>query len=159
MCIRDRRGYRRDTGIFLLLGLGAVCILIFVLFLWPTVAHIIGSLGDRFPQLIDLARNDLIPWVERTFNVQAPSNLDAVMAEYGETLQAQLPQQMTAWAPAAASCRMSSAVRPAMQQYTPLSPVGMEPSQHRMYSPWYSSMTRWRASSAAVPAAAIRVSV
>lgn len=88
----EERGYRRDTGILLLLGIGGVFIAIFVLFLWPTVAHIIGSMGEQFPKLIDLARNDLIPWVEATFNVTVPANFSSVMTDYGETLRAQLPQ-------------------------------------------------------------------
>lgn len=88
----EERGYRRTTGIVLLLGLGAVLIAVFVLFLWPTVAHIVGSVGERFPKLIDLARNDLIPWVETTFNIAVPANFSVVMEQYGETVRSQLPQ-------------------------------------------------------------------
>ncbi len=97
----EARGYRRDVGILLLLALGGVCIAILVLFLWPTVAHIVDSIGTRFPHLIDAVRNDLVPWVETTFNVTVPANFDAVMSQYGETLRAQLPglvRSATQWA-------------------------------------------------------------
>src|ERR1022692_746909 len=47
----------------------------------------------------------------------------------------QVPTQMMAAAPSAASVRMSTAVRPAAQSYTPPSAVGTEPSTTTMYLP------------------------
>ena len=61
-------------------------------------------------------------------------------------------------APAAASFRMSSAVRPPIMQKTPFSLVGTEPSTSRMYFPAEAFMTSALHFSAWWPAAAWRVS-
>jgi predicted PurR-regulated permease PerM len=87
----EARGWQRTTGILLFLVVGAVGVLVFLLFLYPTIAHLIGSVGERFPALIDLVRNDLLPWIERVSGQTLPASMSAVMDQYGESLRGQLP--------------------------------------------------------------------
>lgn len=87
----ENRGYGRTTAIVLLLillGLGAA---VFVLFLYPTIAHLIASVVERLPKLIDLVRLDALPWLERTFGFAAPQSISDVIHDYGNTVRAQLP--------------------------------------------------------------------
>ncbi len=69
-------------------------------------------------------------------------------AAWMQPLEAQLPQAMIALAPSAPSCTMSRAVRPPMQQYTPSSAVGTEPSTTIRYSPRCAVSVSCRAASA-----------
>ena len=96
----EHRGMARSSGILLFLVLGAIGLLVFVLFLYPTIAHLLVAVGEKFPPLLDLLRTDAIPWIEATFSIQVPANLSVAMTEYGETLQAQVPRvakSVSAW--------------------------------------------------------------
>ena len=87
----EARGYQRTTAIMVLLctiGLGATGL---VLFLYPTIAQLLGSIVERLPGLVDLARDRGIPWFEETFGVVLPHTVSAMFDQYGEAVRGQLP--------------------------------------------------------------------
>jgi len=86
----EGRGWSRTTAIGVFLGIGAVGASLFLLFLYPTVAHQIGALLDGLPALIESVQSDLIPWLVAN-GVAIPESTQAAFAEYGETIQAQVP--------------------------------------------------------------------
>ena len=54
-----------------------------MLFLYPTVAHLVRSVAEKLPRLVDTLRNDLLPWIERTCGQHLPESFGAVMSQYG----------------------------------------------------------------------------
>lgn len=87
----EERGLERTISILCFLGTGAICVLLFGLFLYPTIAHQIVVISERLPRLLLLLQTDALPWVQRTIGVELPPTLSEAMREYGATLQAQLP--------------------------------------------------------------------
>jgi predicted PurR-regulated permease PerM len=87
----EERGFSRTTGIGLFIALGGVGVTIFLLFLYPTIRHLVVTVSEGVPQLLDLLLNDAIPWVELQTGYEAPADLSALIAEYGDTVRAQLP--------------------------------------------------------------------
>lgn len=59
----EARGFSRTTGIALFLCIGAAGVSTFILFLYPTVAHLIERVGEGIPKIADLVQKDGIPWV------------------------------------------------------------------------------------------------
>ncbi len=89
--ILEARGVSRTRAILAFLGLGAGATAAFLLFLYPTIAHLLGALADGLPQLIELLQDRVLPWVEKNLKVTIPDSVSAAIAEYGATLKAQLP--------------------------------------------------------------------
>jgi len=87
----EERGFTRTTGILLFLGMGAFGVTVFLLFLYPTIQHLIRTVVDGVPALIDILETQAIPWMEANTGYQAPASLSGLVAEYRDTLQAQLP--------------------------------------------------------------------
>ncbi len=87
----EARGFSRTTGIALFIGIGAGLVTLFLLFLFPTIQHLIETVVEGVPQLIDILETQGIPWVERTTGTSLPASWSALFVEYRETLQAQLP--------------------------------------------------------------------
>lgn len=87
----EARGYSRTTGIALFLALGAAAVTGFLLFLSPTIAHLISQVGDVFPQLADRVQNDLLPRLRELAGDRVPDDLDALIAQYGDTARQALP--------------------------------------------------------------------
>lgn len=93
----EARGFSRTVGILLFLVLGGCCIALFVLFLYPTVAHLILRATNSVPVLIDLLQHRTLPWIERDVLPWAggfglETDLDSVVGEFVEVLRGQLPQ-------------------------------------------------------------------
>jgi len=87
----EERGFSRTAGILIFLAVGAVGVSTFLLFLYPTIYHLIRTVVDGVPALFDILQNKAIPWVEANVGYEAPASLSALVEEYGDTLQAQLP--------------------------------------------------------------------
>jgi predicted PurR-regulated permease PerM len=87
----EARGYSRTSGILLFLSVGAAGVTGFLLFLYPTIAHLIDKVGEVFPRLADLLQHDLLPRVRALAGDRFPADLDALLAEYGDTARQALP--------------------------------------------------------------------
>ena len=87
----EERGFSRTAGILLFLAIGALGVSVFLLFLYPTIHHLIRTVVEGVPTLMDILERQAIPWVEANTGYEAPATLSALVSEYRETLQAQLP--------------------------------------------------------------------
>jgi len=87
----EDHGVSRTVAILLFLGLGFWGVVGFLLILYPTIAHEIASVGEKWPRFTDAIQNDAIPWIEANTGIEVPENFAAIMAEYGETVKAQVP--------------------------------------------------------------------
>jgi predicted PurR-regulated permease PerM len=88
----EEKGFDRTTGIGIFLAMGAVAVGLFVVFLFPTIQHLITTVVDGMPRLIDILENDAIPWIERTTGAVMPASLSSLVEEYRGSFSAQLPQ-------------------------------------------------------------------
>ncbi|MEQ1569935.1 MAG: AI-2E family transporter, partial [Myxococcota bacterium] len=94
--------FSRTSGILACLGIGGASTALFVLFLWPTVAHLIAQIGDGLPKVLDLIQNQAIPWVDETAlpwlawntGLPVPSGLDQLTDEAVSAIETQLPSLM-----------------------------------------------------------------
>ncbi len=96
----EDHGVRRTVAIGLFLGLGFWGFVAFILILYPTIAHEISSISERFPRLMLAIQTEGIPWIEATFDYKVPADFSALVAEYGETAQGHLPgvaKGVTTW--------------------------------------------------------------
>ncbi|MFT4626532.1 MAG: putative PurR-regulated permease PerM [Myxococcota bacterium] len=87
----EARGLSRTNAIFGFLAIGAALAAGFILFLYPTVSHLLGGVLDGVPQLVDVVQTQVLPWAEADLGLQVPDSVSAAIAEYGATLKAQLP--------------------------------------------------------------------
>ena len=87
----EARGFDRTTGIFIFLGLGAVLLTVFILFLLPTVRHLITTVVDGVPALLEVLETEAIPWLEANTGYEVPASWSALVSEYQGGLSAQLP--------------------------------------------------------------------
>ncbi len=98
----EARGFSRTTGIGLFLVVGGAFTAVFLLFLYPTIAHLISRMTTGIPALVVLLETETIPWLEQRMGMQLPDSASGLISEYGATLQAQLPTVANAAAKAAA---------------------------------------------------------
>jgi predicted PurR-regulated permease PerM len=87
----EARGYSRTTGIALFLGFGALSVTGFLLFLYPTIAHLLSQVGEVFPSLLDRVQQDLLPQLRALAGDRIPADLDALVTQYGDTARQALP--------------------------------------------------------------------
>lgn len=87
----EARGWSRTRAIFLLLAMGFGVMALFLVFLVPSLIHKIGGLVESLPQLANTMQTDLLPWIQEQTGYTVPETASAAIAEYGATLQAQLP--------------------------------------------------------------------
>lgn len=95
----EARGFSRTAGIALFLWVGGGFLALFLLFLYPVVAHLIARITDGVPRLVDLVQTQALPWFERVIvpwlgrllGMEMPS-LKGVFDEFTTTLRGQLPQ-------------------------------------------------------------------
>jgi predicted PurR-regulated permease PerM len=95
----EERGFSRTVGIALCMVVGGIAIALFLLFLSPTVAHLIGQVGDGVPKVLDLLQHQAIPWVETTAipwvewntGLDLPSGVSEAGRELAGALEAQVP--------------------------------------------------------------------
>jgi predicted PurR-regulated permease PerM len=87
----EERGWSRTRAIFLLLAMGFGVMGLFLVFLVPSLIQKIGGLFEALPTAFDALQTDLLPWIQETTGYQVPETASAAIAEYGATLQAQLP--------------------------------------------------------------------
>lgn len=87
----EARGFSRTTGIASFLAIGGAGIALVVLFVYPTVAHILNRIVDGIPKLVDLFETQALPFVREQLGVEVPDNLRAILQEYGDTLKNALP--------------------------------------------------------------------
>lgn len=87
----EARGFSRTTGIALFLAFGAVGIALVVLFLYPTVAHILTRIVDGVPKLVDLLETQALPFLREELGLQVPDNFRAILQQYGDTLKSAAP--------------------------------------------------------------------
>ncbi|MEQ1507260.1 MAG: AI-2E family transporter, partial [Myxococcota bacterium] len=94
----EARGHSRTTGIGLFLALGGGCVALFVVFLYPTVAHLIAQLTTAVPKLIDLVQHRGLPWVDDEllpwiggYGVPVPTHLEELFGGIGDSARTQLP--------------------------------------------------------------------
>ena len=92
----EERGWSRTAAIALLLGIGLSGGGLFVVFLYPTIAHQVEVLIEGFPSLVESIQNELIPWLESQ-GVAIPQSAEDAFAEYGELIRNQVPN-VTAYA-------------------------------------------------------------
>jgi predicted PurR-regulated permease PerM len=90
----EERGWSRTRAIMVLIGIGVGVGTLFVLFLYPTIAHAIQKMTLGGPKLFEMIQSKGIPWVEAQTGAQVPDTLSQAMADYGETVKAQLPGVM-----------------------------------------------------------------
>lgn len=87
----EERGFSRTTGIALFIALGGLGLTVFALFLYPTIRHLVLTVVDGVPHLIDLVQHDALPWIETQTGYATPASATQLVAEYGDTLRAQVP--------------------------------------------------------------------
>lgn len=87
----EERGWSRSATILGLLAVGAGGVALFLLFLYPTVAHQVRVVSEGVPSLIQRIDADLLPWLESSFNLEVPDSWSAALTTYGDTLRAQVP--------------------------------------------------------------------
>lgn len=87
----EARGYSRTTGIALFIGIGAVGVTLFLVFLYPTIQHLIETVVEGVPRLIDILETQAVPWLEDLTGSNVPASWAALFEEYRGSLQAQLP--------------------------------------------------------------------
>ncbi len=87
----EERGWSRSVTILGLLVAGGAAVGLFLLVLYPTVAHQTQNVIDGVPVLLARAQNELLPWLEATLGVDVPSDWDTWITEYGDWLRAQIP--------------------------------------------------------------------
>ena len=87
----EARGFNRTTGILAFIAVGALGVGLFLLFLYPTIQHLLQTVIDGVPQLLDIAETQAVPWLEATTGVELPASWSALFEQYRETLQAQIP--------------------------------------------------------------------
>ncbi|MCA9567832.1 MAG: AI-2E family transporter, partial [Myxococcales bacterium] len=83
--------WSRSNTILGLLAAGGVFVGLFLLFLYPTVAHQAKNVSDGVPVLLERTETELVPWIEATFPVDIPDDWTAILTTYGDTLRAQVP--------------------------------------------------------------------
>jgi predicted PurR-regulated permease PerM len=87
----ENRKVSRTIAILICMLTGVLALFVFVLFLYPTVRHIIESITSGVPKLLQFLEMRAIPWAEGTFGWQAPASVSDAFAEYGSALQGQIP--------------------------------------------------------------------
>jgi predicted PurR-regulated permease PerM len=87
----EARGFSRTTGIGLFIAIGAVGVALFLVFLYPTIQHLLETVVEGVPRLIDILETQALPWLERTTGSTVPASWSGLFTEYRDTLQAQLP--------------------------------------------------------------------
>jgi predicted PurR-regulated permease PerM len=87
----EARGYSRTGAIALFLVFGAGAVGAFLLFLYPTIAHLISQVGEVFPRLADLVQHDLVPRLRAIAPDRVPADLESLLAQYGDTARQALP--------------------------------------------------------------------
>jgi predicted PurR-regulated permease PerM len=92
----EQRKLSRTIGIFLCLLAGILCLFVFVLFLFPTVRHIIERITTGVPQLILMLETRALPWAEETFGWDAPASIDEALTQYGSQIEGMIPGAL-AW--------------------------------------------------------------
>ncbi len=97
----EERGWTRTAAIALLLGIGLSGVGLFIVFLYPTIAHQVQTLIEGFPSLVESVETDLLPWLEKQ-GVTIPQSAEDAFAEYGEVIRSQVPN-VTSYASKAAS--------------------------------------------------------
>ena len=88
----EARKVSRPFAILILISIGLLSTTLFVLILYPELSRQLRQVTDKLPQLITILKTDVFPWAERRLGVEVPANLAAVMAEYGDELQRQIPE-------------------------------------------------------------------
>lgn len=88
----EERGFSRTNsiGMFIVVGIGLV--VTFVLFLYPTLAHIVERIVEGVPKLVDLTENQWLPWLEATFGIDAPPTVREVIDDLAAKAQSHLPE-------------------------------------------------------------------
>ena len=94
----EARGFSRTVGIVLFLCLGGAFVTVFLLVLYPTVAHLLARVGEGVPAAVELIQREglpwvttvLVPWLEQRFGVQIGS-IEDWTGSIGETARTQLP--------------------------------------------------------------------
>jgi predicted PurR-regulated permease PerM len=87
----EDRGYSRTRAILLFMAVGLGSMALFILFLYPTVSQAVGKVMAGLPRLIHTTQDQVLPWIEAQTGFQAPETLSQGLADYGETVRAQLP--------------------------------------------------------------------
>ena len=64
----------------------------FLLILYPALARQTTNLVRKAPELASLAQNNLLPWLENTFDYQVPTSVAEALDEYGGAVKEQLPE-------------------------------------------------------------------
>jgi predicted PurR-regulated permease PerM len=101
----EERGWSRTAAIALLLSFGLSGVGLFILFLYPTIAHQVQVLIEGFPSLVESIQTELLPWLERQ-GVAIPQSAEDAFAEYGEVIRNQVPN-VTSYASKAATSLFS----------------------------------------------------
>jgi predicted PurR-regulated permease PerM len=87
----EERGWSRTTAIGVFLAVGAGGLSLFLLFLYPTIAHQIAALVEGLPKLVTAVEDDLIPWLQTNAGVEIPASAEQAIMDYGETIRGQIP--------------------------------------------------------------------
>lgn len=87
----EERGWSRSTTIGALMVVGTAFIFLFLLILYPTLAHQVGNVVNGIPTLLERFETDLLPWLTTQFGVEVPHSWSAAISQYGAVVQEQLP--------------------------------------------------------------------
>ena len=97
----EERGINRTLGIVFVLLAGLTSVVLFLLFLYPTIVEQVRTVIEQVPKLIDTIQTKTIPWIEETFDYEIPATVSEGVAKYGESLGEYIPtaaQRIGAWA-------------------------------------------------------------
>ncbi|HHO49709.1 MAG TPA: AI-2E family transporter [Deltaproteobacteria bacterium] len=88
----EERGFSRTTSIGLFIAVGLGLVVVFVLFLYPTLAHIVDRIVEGVPKLVDLTENRWLPWLEASLGLDAPPTVRDVIDDLALKAQSHLPE-------------------------------------------------------------------
>lgn len=84
----------RTLAITVFMTIILLCLVGFILVLYPALADQFTNLVKRAPDLVILAQNNLLPWIEKTTGYVMPANVAEAMTEYGGAIREQIPAVM-----------------------------------------------------------------
>lgn len=96
----EERGVGRPLGIVVVLLVGLGFTVGFVLFLYPTIAEQVRTIGKKFPTLLSTIETQTLPWIERTFEYEVPATVSEALEKYSQSIADALPsilERLSTW--------------------------------------------------------------
>ena len=106
----ERWGVNRTIGVILLLLGIAFLGALFITFMIPLIGDEFSAFGKQIPEYISRVQDEIIPWVEKTFQVKVPQSLTELTDTFGYSLK-ELTQQVVGSLSGFAGTAMSGAYK------------------------------------------------